>query len=61
MEAMMSNIDACINCEHYDNVCDGYGLCKRDAIEIMVVADYEPTKNYAYCKRDKNENSVSNV
>lgn len=51
----MSNIEKCIKCEHYQSVYDGYGLCMKDAIGIMVVDDYEPTKNYNYCERGKTE------
>lgn len=45
----------CVKCEHYEHITDGYGLCMRDAIGVMVIDDYEHTKNYAHCEKDKAE------
>ena len=47
----MSSVEKCIKCVHYEPVYDGYGLCMRNAVGVMVVADYEPTKNYNHCER----------
>lgn len=49
MEVKM--VDDCRRCEHYESVTDGYGLCVKDAIPVMVVADYGPTKNFKYCEK----------
>ena len=59
----MSKIEKCIKCENYEPVSDGYGLCMRDAIGVMVISDYEPTKNYAYCEEDnkKAESILGNM
>lgn len=43
----------CIACEHADCICDGYVMCSKDAIEVMVIADYVPTKNHLHCLSDK--------
>lgn len=51
----MSPVEKCIKCEHYEPVYDGYGLCMRDAIGVMVVADYKPTKNCNHCEKGKLE------
>ena len=44
-------VNDCRRCEHYENIGDGYGLCTKDAIPVMVVADYEPTKNFKHCEK----------
>lgn len=53
----MDSCGICINCEHCQCVSDGYYLCTKDAIPIMVVDNYAKTKNFAYCKMNKTEAS----
>lgn len=47
-------VNDCRRCEHYESICDGYGLCMRDAIGVIVLSDYEKTKNFMHCK-NKNQ------
>ena len=51
----MENCEICIKCEHCNCVTDGYYLCMKDAIPVTVIDDYKPSKNYAYCKKNKIE------
>lgn len=51
----MENCEICIKCEHCECVSDGYYLCTKDAIPIMVIDNYTKTKNFAYCKTNKIE------
>lgn len=44
-------IKDCRQCEHYEPISDGYGLCMKDAIGVMVVDDYQPTKNFMHCMK----------
>lgn len=53
----MENCEICIKCEHCNCVADGYYLCMKDAIPITVIDNYQPSKNYAYCKKNKVETS----
>ena len=42
--------DNCMQCEHFEPLYDGFGLCVMDEIPVTVLADYVPTKNYMRCK-----------
>ena len=50
----------CIRCEHFEPVGDGFGLCVEDALPVTVYADYEPTKNYLKCLKDKSVKQMWN-
>lgn len=43
----------CAQCEHYLPIYDGCGLCNKDALPVTVLCDYEPTKNFLQCQREK--------
>ena len=48
---MKDNVkESCQNCDNYEYLGEGFGLCKMDAIPVTVTADYQPTKNYLRCK-----------
>ena len=49
----------CIGCEHADHITDGFVMCGKDAIEVMVIADYVPTKNHLHCLRDNLKEKIS--
>lgn len=44
-------IKHCAQCEKYLAISDGYGLCNKDALPVMVISDYEPTKNFLQCQK----------
>lgn len=48
-------VNDCRQCEHYEPVGEGFGLCMRDAIGVMVISDYEKTKNYMHCRSHNEE------
>lgn len=45
-------IKLCVQCEHYEPIADGCGMCARDALPVTVLCDYEPTKNFLHCKNE---------
>lgn len=38
-------------CENCQYICEGDFICDRKLVPVMVVSDWEPTKDYAWCKR----------
>lgn len=48
-------VNDCKTCEYLERVGDGYGMCTKETIPIMVINNYEPTKNYNHCEKDKLE------
>lgn len=43
---------SCVQCEYYQSIYDGYGMCMKDALPVSVLADYKPTKNFLQCQKN---------
>lgn len=39
----------CEACHYFERIGDGHAMCMKDAIPVVVLADYERTKNYLKC------------
>ena len=48
-------VNDCRKCECYENIGDGYGMCTKEAIPILVVDNYEPTEYFMSCQKRKEE------
>ena len=41
----------CKECDYLERVGDGYGMCTKEVIPIMVINNYEPTEHYLMCQK----------